>query len=71
MVVGGIQHVSAFSFICRRHHDHIGQAAKKSEIESALVGWPICADNAGAVYGQRYIQSLNADIMYQLIVSSL
>ena len=51
MAVGGIQHVSAFSFVCRCHHNHIGQAAKKREIESALMGRPICADNAGAVYG--------------------
>src|SRR5882762_4824890 len=57
------QHVAHLAFIFRRHDDQVGNGAKISDIEQAVVGWAITAGQTTAIQTELNIEILNTNVM--------
>ena len=55
----------------RRHHRHIGCAAKIGQIKDPLMGFSVASDQPGPVYRQHHRQILQRHIMDDLVIASL
>ena len=60
-----------FGFVRRRHQHEARQAAEIGDIEGAGMGRAVGADQAGAIHGEAYRQTLNGDVVHHLIVGAL
>ena len=67
----GVEHVAQFVLVLRRHDPHVGDHAHKGDIEDALLGVPILANQPGAVHREDDVQVLHADIVDHLIEGAL
>ena len=64
----GVEHLPAFVLVGRRHHRHVGNAAKERKIECAMVRWTIRAHQAAAVHREHHRQVLQRDVVDELVV---
>src|SRR5438552_3502208 len=66
-----VEHLPAFVGVGGGHHREIGHRAQVGEVEGAIVGRAIAADEAGAIERKQHRQVLDRDVVDQLIVAAL
>ena len=71
MCSGGGDHMAQLGLIGGGHHHETRQIGEESHIKCACVGWPVSADQSGAVDGEAHGQALDRDVMHDLIVAAL
>ena len=67
----GVQHVHQHRLVARRHQHHVRQAAQVGDVEDAVVGRPVVADQSRPVHREDHRELLQADVVYDLIVGPL
>ena len=65
------QHVDQHRLVARRHHDDVGQRAEVGDVEGAVVGRAVVADQPGAVHREDDVELLQADVVDDLVVGAL
>ena len=68
---GGVQHLAAFVLVGRGQDVHVRNAAQEAEVEGALVGGAVGADEPRAVDGEGDGQVLQGHVMDELVVAAL
>ena len=68
---GGVQHVHEHRLVARRHQHDVRQAAQVGDVEDAVVGRAVVADEAGAVDREDDREPLQADVVDDLVVGAL
>ena len=71
VVEGGAEHVHQHRLVARGHHDDVGEGAEVGDVEGAVVGGAVVADEAGAVHGEDDVQLLQADVVDDLVEGAL
>lgn len=71
VVVGGGEHVPAFGGGGGTVEGEVGDAVEVGEVERAVVGGAVCADEAGAVDGEHDGEVLQGDVVDELVVGAL
>ena len=66
-----VEHLPALVLVGRRHHDELRDAAQETQVERALVGRAVAADESAAVDRERDRQVLQAYVVDQLVVGAL
>ena len=66
-----MQHVHELSLVARSHHHDVRQRAEVGDVESAVVGRAVVADQAGAVHRKDDVELLEADVVDDLVVAAL
>ena len=64
-------HAAQFAEIRRTENFHARDRAQKSNIQHAVVGGTVRADNARAVYAEHHVQAFDRHIVHQLVVCPL
>ena len=64
-------HVHEHRLVAGRHHDDVRQAAEVGDVEGAVVGRTVVADEPGAVHREDDVQLLQADVVDDLVVGAL
>ena len=67
----GPQHVDQHRLVARGHHHHVGKLAEVGDVEGAVVGRPVVADQAGPVHREDDVQLLQADVVDELVEGAL
>ena len=67
----GVQHVHEHRLVARRHQHHVRQAAQVGDVEGAVVGRAVVADEPGAVHREHDVQLLEADVVDDLVEAAL
>ena len=67
----GVEHVHQHSLVARGHEDDVGQAAQVGDVEHAVVGRPVIADQARTVHREHDVQLLEADVVHDLVIGAL
>ncbi len=62
---------AALVLVGGRHHHDVRDAAQVREVEGAVVGGAVVADQAGAVDGEQHRQVLQRHVVDQLVVAAL
>src|SRR6266480_1124578 len=65
------KHVPHFAFVFRRHQNDVWDAAQISDVEQAMMRWPIAAGDAAAIETELHVEILNADVVNHLIERAL
>ena len=71
VVQGRLQHVLKLVFIFGRHEHHVGDMAEEGKVENPMVRGTVVTHNAPAVHGENDGEILQADILDDLVVSTL
>jgi hypothetical protein len=71
VAVGGVEHLPAFVLVGRAEDDEVGNAGQEGQVEGAVVGGTVGADQAGPVDGHHHRQVLQGDVVDQLVVGPL
>jgi hypothetical protein len=66
-----VQHRAQFLAVRRRHHDQARQAPQVAQVEVAVVGRAVRADETGAVDRERDGQLLQVHVVHELVVRAL
>src|SRR5437016_5775482 len=66
-----VKHLPAFVGVGGSHHREIGHRAQIGEVEGAVVGRPIAADDAAGGDRKQHRQVLDRDVVDQLVVAAL
>ena len=67
----GVEHVDEHRLVARRHQRDVRQAAQVGDVERAVVGRAVVADEPGAVHAEHDRQALQADVVDDLVVGAL
>ena len=67
----GVEHVDEHRLVARRHQRDVGQTSQVGDVEGAVVGRAVVADEAGAVHAEHDRQALEADVVDDLVVGAL
>src|SRR5712692_3199262 len=70
-IYGGIEHVAQLVLVFGSHYLHIGDDAHKCDIEDAMLGMAVLANDASTVHGKDDMQILHADVVDDLVIGSL
>ena len=68
---GGAHHVAEHRLVARSHDDDVRQRAQVGDVEGAVVGRAVVADQAGAIHREDDVELLQADVMDDLVVGAL
>ena len=71
MVERGAQHARQHRLVARRHQHDVRQAAQVGDVEGAVVGRTVVADEPGAVHREDDVELLQADVVDDLVVGAL
>ena len=71
VVERGAQHVRQHRLVARRHQHDVRQAAQVGDVEGAVVGRAVVADEPGAVHREHDVELLQADVVDDLVVGAL
>ena len=66
-----MEHVHEHRLVARGHQDDVRQAPQVGDIEYAVVGRPVVADQTGAVHREHHVETLEADVVDDLVVGPL
>ena len=66
-----MEHVNQRGLVPGRHQGDVRKAAQVGDVEGAVVGRPVVADQSGAVHREDHVQLLEADIVDDLVVAAL
>ena len=64
-------HVDEHRLVARRHQHDVGQRAEVGDVEGAVVGRAVVADEPGAVHREDDVEALEADVVDDLVEGAL
>ncbi len=65
------QHVHEHRLVARGHQHDVRQAAQVGDVEGAVMGRPVVADQPGAIHREDDVEALQADVVDDLVVGAL
>ena len=66
-----VQHVHQHRLVARRHQHHVGDRPEVGDVEGAVVGRAVVADQARPVHREGDVEALQADVVDDLVESAL
>ena len=67
----GVEHVDQLRLITGCHHDDVRERAEVGDVEDAVVGRSVVADEPGAVHREDDVELLQADVVDDLVEGAL
>src|ERR1051325_9647975 len=64
-------HVAHLAFVFRRHHDDVWHGAQVRDVEQTMMRLAVAARDTATVETELHVQILDADVVYQLIETTL
>ena len=70
-MLGGIHQVAQVVFVDGRGHDHAWYAAQVCQVEQAMMGHTVLADNAATVDAEGHRQALDSHVVDDRVITAL
>mmetsp|Transcript_16006 Transcript_16006/g.53638 ORF Transcript_16006/g.53638 Transcript_16006/m.53638 type:complete len:233 (-) Transcript_16006:939-1637(-) len=66
-----LDHPHELDLVCRRHDNDVGEGPQVRQVEAAVMGWPVVADETRTVDHEANRERLNDAVVNDLVVPSL